>query len=56
MSWKDAAIVQLVGWANLVPEVVGLIPAHNTFSLEKQITEIIRYYTISHRKSKGKWR
>ena len=47
---------QLAERANQAPEVVSLIPAHNTFSPEKQITEIFRYHTNSHRKSTGKWR
>ena len=42
------AMAQLVERANQVLEVVGLIPAHITFSPEKQITEIFRYRTILH--------
>ena len=49
-------MAQLVELTNQVPEVVGLIPTHYTFSPEKQITEIFRYHSIAHRKCPGKWR
>ena len=49
-------MAQLVEWAYQVLEVVDSIPAHNTFSPEKQITKIFRCHTILHRKSTGKWR
>ena len=49
-------MVQLIERANQVPQIVGSIPAYITFSPDKQITEIFRYYTNSHRKSTGKWR
>ena len=50
------SMAQLAERANQVQEVVGTFPAQHTFSPEKQITEIFRYHTISHRKSTGKWR
>ena len=49
-------MTQLVERANQVQEVVGSVPDQHTFSPEKQITKIFCYYTISHRKSTGKWR
>ena len=49
-------MAQLVEGAYQVPEVIGSISAHYTFSPEKQTTEIFRCHTISHRKSTGKWR
>ena len=49
-------MVQLVERGVTVLEVVGSISARNTFSPEKQFTEIFRYRTISHRKYTGKWR
>ena len=49
-------MVQLVERGVTVLEVVGSISARNTFSHEKQFTEIFHYRTIWHRKCTGKWR